>query len=662
MKQLNAIDENPNALHAIKGHYRTTKHNLAKDFFEPCLASFILYRRAAGFFSSSALRTWAGCLPRLATHEHVKIQLLISPELSRNDSEALRNAIDVDQRDNLLKSSVDQFIKDVFVFQRGSEQPTEQFRAKLLAWLIVHGRVEIRFAINLFRGSEFGIFHKKIGIFDYASGDQIAFTGSANESTSAHEVNDESVEVYRSWIESERDRINTKIEEFEEAWESKARNLKVVPLSEQALSYIRAAAPEQPPDLIINPSSTSDPLAALWEHQKAAVHEFLKTGYGVLEMATGTGKTRTALAIAELLRSSEKIDSIIVTMEGTDLLKQWFSDLSPWACKNGFSRVYRHFDVFHEREDYLLEPRGAILLASRSSLGAVFKELRKARIIPSLIIHDEVHDLGSPSGVRNLGGQPQLFAFRLGLSATPERAYDMEGTAFIEREIGQVVYRFGIEEAIRARILCPFRYIPLPYRLNDDDKRDLQQVRRREAAAERSGQPWTKEQLWIELSRVYKKAREKLPSFARFLAAQPPGFLKWAILFVEDREYAEELYPHIHQRTHRFSCYYAEDSPEVLQRFVAKELDCLITCHKISQGIDIRALEKVILFSSASARLETIQRLGRCLRTNREQPDKVATVIDFVLVAANDEPDPESVDYERYIWFKQLASITPDQS
>ena len=245
-------------------------------------------------------------------------------------------------------------------------------------------------------------------------------------------------------------------------------------------------------------------------------------------------------------------------------------------------------------------------------------------------------------------------------SATPDRAYDAEGTAFIEREIGPVVFRFGIEDAIRARILCPFRYVALPYQLTEEDKQDLQQVRRREAAAKHNGQPWTKEQLWIELSRVYKKAREKLPAFARFLSAQTPDFLKWSILFVEDREYADALYPIIHQRTHKYSCYYAEDQADVLRRFIAGDLDCLITCHKISQGIDIRALEKVILFASASARLETIQRLGRCLRTNKEQPDKMATVIDFVLANENGEPDPEGVDYERYVWFQNLASITSE--
>ena len=71
-------------------------------------------------------------------------------------------------------------------------------------------------------------------------------------------------------------------------------------------------------------------------------------------------------------------------------------------------------------------------------------------------------------------------------------------------------------------------------------------------------------------------------------------------------------------------------------QFARGEIDCLITCHRISQGIDIRALQNVFLFASARAKLETIQRIGRCFCTDPANPDKRARVIDFVPAA---EPD-----------------------
>ena len=649
----------------MAGHYRTERHNLARDFFGPCLAAFCRYRRAAGFFSSSALRTWAECLPRLALQANVRIQLLISPELSPGDARTLTQAVNDEERERLLAGSVEHFVRDVFEFQHTSDQARgEALRGQLLAWLIVQGRLELRFAVNMYKGRETGIFHKKIGVFDYPWGDRIAFTGSANESTSAHEVNSESVEVYRSWIASDVERIENKIEEFEEAWSARCPNLKVLPLSAEALRYIHSIAPNKPPNFpehieSIEPAEPSW-LATLWPHQRVALDRFLAVGHGILEMATGTGKTRTALACAAALRDQREINALIITMEGTDLLKQWYGDLCSWAEANGFRRVFRHYENFHEKEKFLLNPGLSILLASRSNLSTIFRELRIEREIQALIIHDEVHDLGSPANIATLAGQPELFPYRLGLSATPDREYDADGNAFIEREIGPILYSFGIEAAITNRILCPFDYVALPYQLTIEDKEDRRKIYQQEAAAKARGEPWNEQKLWIELSKVYKKARMKVSVFGEFLVRKPPEFLRSSIIFVEDRAYAERIYPLIHARTHSFHSYFADEDAAVLHSFARGEYDCLLTCHKVSQGIDVPSLEKVVLFSSARSRLETIQRLGRCLRVDRAKPEKVATVVDFVLAGDDNTPDHEGVDFERWQWFQHLSKIRPD--
>lgn len=658
------MSEPQEKLRSLQSHYRSGKHNLAREFFGPCMSSFSRYRRAAGFFSSSVLRTWAECLPRVAADQDVRIQLLVSPEISEADKQAFGRAVDDAEKQRILDSSIEHFVKDVFDFQNTRTRSEQEIlRGKLLAWLIVHGRLELRFAINVHHNQEYGIFHTKIGVFDYPWGDCVAFTGSANESNTAHAINSESVDVYRSWVESERERIETKIEEFDEAWNANSPNLKVIPLSAKALEYVTTAAPEELPSIeptAPEPEEPADLLATLWPHQKEAVEAFMAAGHGVLEMATGTGKTRTALAIAGLLKSDDRIESLIVTMEGIDLLKQWYADLCSWGAEHGFKRVLRHFESNHEDEDYLLMPSGSILLCSRSALRPVLRDLQRSKQVPTLIVHDEVHDLGSPGSRANLQGQPQLFPYRLGLSATPERFYDADGTNFIATEIGEIVFKFGLEEAIRAGILCPFDYLWIPYRLTNEDKQDLHNVYAREAGARAQGNPWTAEKLMIEISRVYKKAREKLPNFAGWLKTQPKDFLKSSILFVEDRQYADDLYGTVHGQTHRYSCYYADDPPAVLQRFARGELDCLITCHKISQGIDIRTLEKIVLFSSSKSRLETIQRLGRCLRRDPARPQKVATVVDFVLVDDKGNPDPDGIDYGRFSWFQVLSQVRPD--
>ena len=85
------------------------------------------------------------------------------------------------------------------------------------------------------------------------------------------------------------------------------------------------------------------------------------------------------------------------------------------------------------------------------------------------------------------------------------------------------------------------------------------------------------------------------------------------------------------------------------------DLECLITCHRLSEGIDIRSLNSVILFSSERARLETIQRIGRCLRTDPDNPDKVANIVDFIRDGGGDgEPN---ADEERRDWLVELSHV-----
>jgi superfamily II DNA or RNA helicase len=120
-------------------------------------------------------------------------------------------------------------------------------------------------------------------------------------------------------------------------------------------------------------------------------------------------------------------------------------------------------------------------------------------------------------------------------------------------------------------------------------------------------------------------------------------------------KYGEEVLEIIHQYRPDFHTYYADDEVETLKRFATGELECLVTCHKVSEGIDIKSLENVILFASAKAKLETIQRIGRCLRTDPNNKGKIANVIDFI----RKDGGPKSTDEERSEWLTALSKIRP---
>lgn len=642
-------------LPALKPHYRSGVDTLATDFFAPCLKEATLYRRAAGYFSSMALLTWAEALPRLVGEQSLKIQLIACPSLSQKDIAAIRDAADDAKREDYRRMIVERMLEEVIAL---ADRPGDQgLRAKILAWLIANDRLEIRFA---FAGhvEDPGIFHEKIGVFDFPGGAQVAFTGSANETLGGHKRNYESVDVYRSWVQGEEERVLIKAEQFDEAWKGEAVGLDVERPTPSVIARLKAKAPERlprPKPTLPQPAG-EDPR---WRHQTEAVETFLKAGHGVLEMATGTGKTRTALKILDRLIDQGSINGAIITMDGTDLLDQWGSELDAWMLASGRRwLIYRHFERHKELGEFALDPAKAILVISREQLHKVLGRLSDAQKKGMIIVHDEVHGLGAPSLVASLEGEHKKFGWRLGLSATPERAYDRDGNQFIEDEIGPAIFKFPLELAIARGVLSGFDYTPIPYDLTDSDRKRLKDVYSKQAVRAREGNPMSQEEVWTEISKVYKTAEEKPVRFKIYLD-QHPEVLKNCIIFVETKEYGNALLEMIHEHTTRYRTYYAEDDRNHLIEFAKGEIDCLVTCHRISQGIDIQALEHVVLFASARAKLETIQRIGRCLRADPANPDKRAQVIDFVRPPSPNDQTPNA-DQERAQWLTELSKITRD--
>lgn len=663
--------EGKTIIRQLASHYRSGKANLGKDFFMPCLKFCCQYRRAVGYFSSGALISWSEAIPHIANDE-VKIKLIISPELSNQDKATIERAINPSECNNFRQIIVDQIIKDALNL---SEEPDSiQLRQKLLAWMIANERLILRFAFPK-HIEQPGIFHEKIGIFDFCWGDRIAFTGSANESINGYSLNYESIDVYRSWLSADEERVQTKLETFEETWSEKAVGLKILPLSQEIMEFVRAYAPIEKPSIIGNKTDifsakilqssdslkvsqikTSEIIGNQWRHQEEALQKFLEVEHGVLEMATGTGKTRTTLKIISQLDEQKKIDGIIISTDGNDLLDQWSKEIDNWSIERSVPfRVLKHYESHHQLESFANNPKRAVIVISREKLPILIRRLNHSIKKQLIIVHDEVHGLGSPAIREQLTSQHESFRYRLGLSATPDREYDEEGNQFIFKEIGDVFFEFGLREAIERGILCEFDYIPLTYELTDIDRHRIKQVYAKKAARKKAGNPMKETEVWIEISKVYKTAEQKPDIFAHFLRTKSQ-ILQSAIIFVETTKYGNQLLETIHSYTHHYRTYYSGEDKQNLQDFAQGKIDCLITCHRLSQGIDIKNLQNVILFSSARAKLETIQRIGRCLRTNPEFPDKRATIVDFVM-----QPDENgqtiNTDEERCQWLTQLSEI-----
>lgn len=627
--------------------YRSGYDDIVNDFFRPSLSRAKEYWRAVGYFSSTALESFGAPLGEFVKNGG-HIRLVTSVALSQRDLDAIRNGT---SKQEVCARRLERIIDADFA--EGVGDGTVR-----LVRLLELGRLEIQIAVPR---TGTGIYHEKIGLFMDGQ-DWVAFTGSSNESRNAFENNRECVDVYPSWTSGAR--AARKRAHFEELWKGEDRGVTVYSFPDAARKKLitvcdsgTASGGTIRDGLPDGPDTTWDPVDK-WSHQDDALEKFLAAHHGVLNMATGTGKTRTALEIAAALYDRNDIDTVIVSTDGNDLLDQWHGEMLGRRKQFRFN-IYCHYRSQHEVKDFLLEPNNRVLLVSRQPLARALRHLTAEEASRTLLVHDEVHGLGSTANRERLNGLSDNIRFRLGLSATPEREYDEEGNEFIENNIGPEIFRFGLKDAIRKKILVPFRYFPLAYHLTSTDKQRIANVYKRKAARAAAGDPMTDKEIWIDIAHVYKTSLAKLPVFDEFIQ-QRQNLLKRCIIFVETKEYGYAVLEIVHKYRADFHTYFSGEESETLKRFARGELKCLVTCHRVSEGIDIRSLDSVILFSSARARLETIQRMGRCLRTNPKTPDKVANVVDFVRHSEQDEK--ENADNERAEWLASLSRVRAEES
>ncbi|WP_459557671.1 DEAD/DEAH box helicase family protein [Lacunimicrobium album] len=481
--------------------YRSGYDNLIQDFYHPALKQSHQYWRAAGFFSSTALEAIGSPLGDFIRRGG-KMRLITSVHLQDEDIQAIEQGLD---RQAVCEQRLLEQIQIDFAapFGRGSA---------LLMSLLQLDRLEIRISLPK---SGRGIYHEKVGIYLDDVGDYVSFAGSPNESRSGLEINYECIDVFPSWEDDSR--ALAKRRHFELLWEGKARGADTFSFPEAVKRDLLRIFEDSQEARQFNVRTPATSTGRLWPHQSEAVQHFLDKRRGVLEMATGTGKTRTALHLCQRLLTENAIQTIIVSTDGNDLLDQWYIHLLDLTRQlSQRFRVLRHYQSYYERDNFILDPQHTILLISRPNLAPALRNLSPEDAANTFLIHDEVHRLGSPGNRQSLGTLSTPIPYRLGLSATPDREYDSVGNAFIESHVGPVLYRFGLEDAIRSSILAPFTYHAIEYTPDADDRFRLKQVWKK-ATARRS------EFMGRRKSTVFSKARRLLSgrSFSSRPTPQP---------------------------------------------------------------------------------------------------------------------------------------------
>ena len=614
----------------------TSEDNLIDELYTPCLKWAERFDRGVGYFTTGWLTYNVAGLSDFASRGG-KMRLITSPILSTEDTDAIIGAENQDGSAFLRLEAA--LLENVEILK----QEMEADIINTFSWMLYDGIIDMRFAIPCEKLEE-GDFHDKFGIF-YKGNDALSFSGSINDSKHGFQ-NYESIKVFKTWAGTQ-EYVDADTARFEKIWNRKDRNLKMFTIPQAVKTKIfELRSPDRPYSL---PAGSSK-----WVHQDIAVKTFLEKEHGILAMATGTGKTVTAMKIINKLFDSGEIRRVVITMYGNDLLDQWAIQIRE-NYKN--KQINYHYASQKMMKDFVMHPDDSILILSRdarnlSKLLDLFDRLPGDYRNDTLFVFDEVHGAGSNTFVENLSGRLSPYRYRLGLSATPEREYDEAGNDFLLNEIGEVIFEFTLQDAIQKGILCEFNYIPLPYVLSDEEKLKKRKIIAAFNAKKESGEPVDEKDMFTQLALVNKTAVNKLEEFES-LISQRPELLQKCIIFVQTMEYGAKLQEILVRYSDKYHTYYADDEKINLENFAAGKIDCLLTCKKVSEGIDISSVTNIILFSSDRSRLVTTQRIGRALRLDKNNPEKKATVVDFVI--EDSEENDNNADADRAEWLTELS-------
>ncbi len=396
-----------------------------------------------------------------------------------------------------------------------------------------------------------GIYHRKSGIFYDSLGNKVAFSGSGNETRRAVSsledwCNDEDFDVYRSWGDAfEVKKANLKENHLNVLLRGGTKNTKVRVINELELDFLkkfrsnfksfedcRKGAHERT-KTIETAEKISKPRSPYY-YQNEAIQSWMKAGnVGMLSMATATGKTITALfAIKPFLMKGNPILIVVPNKILIDNWSQTISELYPdvLILKAGGGFSWKNNDKKQFFIANINKPR--IILATMDTAASPdFIEFFKQAQDPVLVA-DEAHGLGSPIR-RNI--LMLNYKAKLGLSATPERLFDEEGSRLLDQIFGEnPVYTLGIGDSVRlsadsdkrvpilGRFLSPYEYYFYTVGLTKTEQKEwdelTKKIKRLVAIqhSKRKKQPTNSEDsetirmLLIRSARIVKKAENKI--------------------------------------------------------------------------------------------------------------------------------------------------------
>lgn len=355
-------------------------------------------------------------------------------------------------------------------------------------------------------------------------------------------------------------------------------------------------------------------------YQEAAVRAWSEhRGAGVVVLPTGAGKSQVAvMAIAYKRRST------LVVVPTLDLVRQWYDLLrTSFATDVG---------VIGGGE-YTIQP------LTVTTYDSAYLHMEHLGNRFGLVVFDECHHL--PGESYSLAARQCLAPFRLGLTATPERADGRD--ALLTDLIGPIVYRKDIVE-MSGSYLADYEVHTMSVHLTEQEREEYDKERAiylafLRAQGIRMGNPsgWSD---FVMRSSVSREGQRAMEAYRRQkeLALAAPAKLELLsellvthkhdrmLVFTQDNATAYEisrrfLLPSITHQTK------ITERSEILQRLASGEYGGVVTSKVLNEGVDVPAANVAVVISGSGSVREHVQRLGRILRPQEGKRARLYEVV-----------------------------------
>jgi type I restriction enzyme R subunit len=372
----------------------------------------------------------------------------------------------------------------------------------------------------------------------------------------------------------------------------------------------------------------SKDIADRYYQQRAirAICESLEQGRlkALLVQATGTGKTRTAISLTDVLSRCNWVKRVLFLADCTSLVLQaerafrrFLPDCSPVNLVTNRGGVVRVFLSTY--------PTMMNLIDAEDSRGV--KRFGVGHF--DLVIIDAAHR----SVYQKYGAIFAYFDSLLtGLTATPREESDRNSYELFEREIGLPTDEYGLDQAVADGFLVPFRPISVPLRfprvgisyadLSDEEKAQWDLLDWEETVQNAGRVDSGAVNAWLFNAHTVDKGLKVLMTQGCHEASGDR--LGKSVIFARNHKHAEFIrerfdhnYPHLAGKAARVIDNQVKYAQSLIDEFAdpGSDLRIAISVDMLDTGIDIPEIVNLVFFTPVRSRTKFWQMVGRGTRT-----------------------------------------------